>query len=110
MSVYNGPSITTSGLIFDMDVIKISRSYGLTSEYQYTPDGKLYIKTNVSMSKEERKQAKKGEHTSYSILNIVDVETSETDLYTIKYDGMNVFNKRRYFFVKTHNLKMYVNM
>lgn len=77
---------------FDMDVIKISRSYGLTSEYQFTPDGKLYIKTNVSMSKEERKQAKKGEHTSYSILNIVDVETSETDLYTIKYDGMNVFN------------------
>lgn len=77
---------------FDLDIVKGARSYGLTSTYQFASDGKLYVKTNVSMSKEERKQVKKGEHTSYSILNIVDVETSESDLYTIKYDGMNVFN------------------
>ncbi len=69
-----------------------SKSYGLTSSYEYGDDGKLYIKSNVSMSKAERKSAKKGEMTSYSIFSAVDLAKATITPFTFKFDNKNIFN------------------
>ncbi len=60
--------------------------------FDYGKDGNIYIKGYVRLSKEESKAAKKGEYTAYALLCVVDPATSEMEPYTMKYDGMNVFN------------------
>jgi hypothetical protein len=81
---------------FDLPVIKraLRTTYmsALYCNYELGMDGSLYVKSFVIMSKEERKAAKKGEQIAYSILNIVDIESNNVETYTIKYDGINIFN------------------
>lgn len=75
-----------------LPIVQMSKYAGTSSSYEYGADGNLYIKTYIRMSKEERKLAKKGEYTAYSILNIVDTESDELETYIMKYDGLNIFN------------------
>ncbi|MDP2385865.1 MAG: hypothetical protein Q8M29_05820 [Bacteroidota bacterium] len=69
-----------------------NKSYGLTSSYEYGDDGKLYIKSTVSMDKEERKKAAKGEMTSYTIFSVVDLTSGSITPFTFKFDNKNIFN------------------
>src|ERR1700741_2222888 len=67
--------------------IKLSnKSYGLTSSYEYGDDGKLYVRSIVSMDKEEKKKAKKGEMTSYTILSSVELRSGKRNPITCKSD------------------------
>ena len=70
----------------------ISKSYGLTSSYEYGDDGNLYIRSSVSMSKEERKNAKKGESTSYSVLSILDLKSGNINPFVMKFENKNIFD------------------
>lgn len=65
---------------------------GSVFSYEYGKDGNIYIKCFVRLSKEEEKQAAKGEYRAYSMLSVVSPATAEIESYTMKYDGMNVFN------------------
>ncbi|MFL5753196.1 MAG: hypothetical protein ACJ76F_07310 [Bacteroidia bacterium] len=69
-----------------------NKSFGLSSSYEFGDDGNLYVKSYVTMSKEERKNAKKGEATAYSILSVVDLNSGKITPYTMKFDNKNIFN------------------
>lgn len=75
-----------------LPIAQTTKFAGLSSYYEYGTDGNLYIKSYVRMSKDERKAAKKGEYSAYSILSVVDVATGDITPYTMKYDGLNIFN------------------
>ncbi len=64
----------------------------LYCNYELGLDGNLFIKSNVILSKEERKLAKPGEQIAFSILNVVDVESNNVETYELKFDGINIFN------------------
>src|ERR1035437_4963334 len=68
------------------------KSKSLTSSYEYGDDGNLHIKTYVTMDKEQRKTAKKGEAYRYPIYSVVKLETGNIQSYTIKFENKNVFD------------------
>ncbi|MFN5417958.1 MAG: hypothetical protein ACK5B9_12945, partial [Flavobacteriia bacterium] len=76
----------------DLPIEKTGKYGGLTSSYEYGKDGNLYIQSYVTMTKEERKMAQKGERFSYSILSVVNLMNEEMNSYTMKYDGKNIYN------------------
>ena len=65
-------------------------SYGLSSNYELGKDGNIYIKSYVSMSKEDKKNAKKGEAFSYCIFSAVKPESGELTKITLKEDSRNI--------------------
>ena len=69
---------------------KSNKSLGLSSSYELGKDGNIYIKSFVSMSKEERKNAKKGEAFSYCILSAVKPESGELSKITLKENSRNI--------------------
>lgn len=77
---------------FSLPVVQTGKFSGISSKYTYGKDGNLYIQSFVRMSKEERKTAKKGEYTSYSILSVVDLADSEINSFDMKYENINIFN------------------
>ena len=76
----------------ELPIKLLGKNYGLTSSYTFGDDGNLYVKSYVSMSKEERKNTKKGESTSYSIFSVINLSTGELKPFTFKYDNKNIFN------------------
>lgn len=75
-----------------LPVTLTSKSYGLTSSYEFGDDGNLYVKSYVSMDKDERKNARKGEATSFAIFSMIDLNTAAVTPYTMKFDGKNIFD------------------
>jgi hypothetical protein len=76
----------------ELPIKLVGKNYGLTSSYTFGDDGNLYIKSFVSMSREERKLAKKGESTSYSIFSAIDLASGKLTPFTFKFDDKNIFN------------------
>ncbi len=70
----------------------LAKSYGLTSTYEYGTDGNLYIRSFARMDKEERKSAKKGEVTAYSILSMVNLNSGDLTPFTMKFENKNIFD------------------
>ena len=65
---------------------------GLSSSYELGDDGNIYVETNINLSKEERKAAKKGEPLSYSLLTIVTPGTKQVKSYSVKFDNKVVYD------------------
>jgi len=76
----------------ELPIKLLGKNYGLTSNYTFGDDGNLYISSFVSMSKEERKSAKKGEIMSYSIFSAINVSKGKLTPFTFKFDDKNIFN------------------
>jgi hypothetical protein len=76
----------------ELPIKLLGKNYGLTSNYTFGDDGNLYISSFVSMSKEERKLAKKGESMSYSIFSAIDIANGKLVPFTFKFDNKNIFN------------------
>lgn len=75
-----------------LPVVQVSRYAGSAASYEYDAEGNIYIKNFVRMSRSQAKKAQKGEYYAYSVLNIVDISTGEMSEYTMKYQGINIFN------------------
>ena len=60
---------------------------GLTSRYEFGKDGNLYIRTYVSLTKEERKAAAKGEDLSYCIFSIVNIGSGDITNFSLRDNG-----------------------
>ena len=69
---------------------KSKTSYGLSSNYEMGEDGNIYIKSFISMTKEERKNAKKGETFSYCIFSTIKTESGELSKITLKDETRNI--------------------
>lgn len=65
-------------------------SWELTSQYTFGDDGNLYIKTPVTMSKDDMKNVKKGEPTSYSIFSAVNLIKGEIKSFPVKFENKNI--------------------
>jgi hypothetical protein len=89
----------------DLPIEKTGKYSGLTSSYEYGKDGNLYIQSNLRMTKEERKLAKKGDRISYSILSVVNIMKEEITTYTMKYENKNIYNFN--FIVADKEVKIY---
>jgi hypothetical protein len=83
----------------------ISKAYGATSGYEFGDDGSLYISTSVSMDKDERKNARKGEITSYGLLSQVELATGNIIPYTVKFDNKNVLEYS--YLIEKNGVKVY---
>ncbi|MBI1838220.1 MAG: hypothetical protein HYR91_13240, partial [Flavobacteriia bacterium] len=66
------------------------KSYGRTSSYSYGKDGNIYISSYITLSKEERKEAAKGENLSYCVLSIVSPETEGFAKIEFKKEDYNI--------------------
>lgn len=69
---------------------KQSTNY-LSASYEIGDDGKLYVKTYISMDKEERKQLKPRESATYNLLTVVDLSSGKYQSFPFKFDGKNLF-------------------
>ncbi len=67
-------------------------TYGLSSNYELGKDGNIYIKSYVYLTKEEIKNAKKGEAFSYCIFSTIKPETGELSKIILKEDSRNINN------------------
>ena len=76
----------------DLPIEKTGKFYGLTSSYSFERDGNLYIKSYASVPKEDRKSLKKGEHSSFSILSVVDTDADEITSFPMKYIDKNIYD------------------
>lgn len=85
--------------------LKTKKSYGTTAKYTLGSDGNIFIQSNVKLSREERKEAKKGENSSYSILSIVNPETDENTKFELRKDNYNI-NDFQYIITKS-KIKVY---
>lgn len=63
----------------------------LSASYEIGDDGKLYVKTYISMDKEERKQLKPRESATYNLLTIVELSSGKFQPFSFKFDGKNLF-------------------
>ena len=71
------------------------KTYGLTSSYKYGDDGNLYVRTMVSVDKEDIKNAKSNKTSivyRYPILTIVDVSSGKFTAFPIKAENKNIFD------------------
>lgn len=68
------------------------KSNDLSSNYEYGDDGNLHVRTYVTMNKEQRKAAKKGEATRFPIYSVIDVGSGKIKSYTMKFDNKNIFD------------------
>lgn len=64
----------------------------LSSSYEYGDDGNLHIKTYVTLSKEDRKSAKKGEAYRYPVYSVIELASGKIQSYSIKFENKNIFN------------------
>jgi hypothetical protein len=74
------------------DALRPTFISALYCDYELGIDGNLFIKSNVILSKDDRKNAKAGEQIAFSILNVVDIESNNVETYEIKFDGINIFD------------------
>jgi hypothetical protein len=74
----------------DLPISKMGRSYdGFSSTYEYGEDGKLFIYSVITPTREERKQLKKDGNVLsgyYDIISAVDLNTGNISSYTLKFD------------------------
>ncbi len=70
----------------------IRKSYGYTSVYHYGDDGNIYVRSLISMTKEEKKNLKKNESSSYSILSVINVTNETVTPFTMRFENKNIFN------------------
>lgn len=73
-------------------VQKTKRTSGLSSSYEYGVDGNLYIRSYITLSKEEREELSDGQQWSYSKLSIVDIASGELTDTDIRFIGKNIFD------------------
>ncbi|MBI1838186.1 MAG: hypothetical protein HYR91_13065 [Flavobacteriia bacterium] len=66
------------------------KSYGRTSSYSYGKDGNIYISSYITLSKEERKEAAKGENLSYCVLSVINPETEDFAKIELKKENYNI--------------------
>ncbi len=75
-----------------LPIIVKYRSNDLSSNYEYGDDGNLHVRTYVSMNKEQRKAAKKGEAHRFPIYTVIDVVSGKVKSYTMRFDNKNIFD------------------
>jgi len=75
-----------------LPIVVNGKSNKLTSSYVLGDDGNLHIKSRVAMSKEERKNLKQGESSSYSIYSMINLSSGNIKSYTMKFDNKNIFD------------------
>lgn len=63
----------------------------LSASYEIGNDGMLYVRTFITMDKEERKQLKPRESPNYNLLTVVDLPTGKYNSFPLKFDGKNLF-------------------
>ena len=71
---------------------KEKRTSGLSSSYEYGVDGNLYIRSYITLSKEEREGLMDGQQWSYSKLSVVDISSGELTDTDIRFNGKNIFD------------------
>lgn len=81
------------------------KSYGLTSDYTFGSDGNIFIRSNVKLSREEKKELKKGENGSYSIFSIVNPETEEINKFELRKENYNINDFK--FIITKDKIKIY---
>ncbi|MBL4898740.1 MAG: hypothetical protein JKX76_03715 [Colwellia sp.] len=90
---------------FTLPIVTTRKGLGPTSRYELGADNNLHVKTSVRLSREERKKAKKGAATSYTIYSVVDLETGNLRTYPIKFDNKNIFDFD--FIVSKNSIKIF---
>ena len=79
---------------FTLPVVAVNRTAGLTSSYEFGDDGNLFVKTYVSVDKEDIKNAKKNDQTivyRYPILTIIDPVSGKSSSFPIKAEDKSIF-------------------
>jgi hypothetical protein len=72
-------------------VSKKRRENFLTSSYELGDDGKIYVYSNIRLSKEELEEKPKGASSSYSMLTIIDPTHAVSNSISIRSEGKNIF-------------------
>jgi hypothetical protein len=74
-----------------LPITVVSKSYGLSSSYEFGVDGNLHVKSIVTMTKEERKGLAKGESYQYPIFSVIDLNSGKIKTHSFKFDSKNIF-------------------
>jgi hypothetical protein len=83
---------TSEEFKIELPIESPSKSYGLTSDYQYGNDGNIYVRSYITLSREERKNAPKGANMSYCVLSLINTETSDVSTFDIKDDNKRIID------------------
>lgn len=67
------------------------RSETLSSDYELGDDGNLHIKTYVKLSREEKRDMKRGESSGYQIYSVVDLSSGAIRSFPVKFEGKNIY-------------------
>lgn len=68
----------------ELPIKLIGKSYGLSSNYTYGKDGNIYVQSTVSLTREERKNAKKGEDLSYCVFSVINTDNKEATTFELR--------------------------
>lgn len=76
----------------ELPISKTGRSYdGFSSSYEYGDDGKLFIYSSISPTREERKQMKKEDKSIlsgyYDIISSIDLNNGNLKSFTVKFEN-----------------------
>jgi hypothetical protein len=71
-------------------VSKGKRAYGTSSYYTLGDDGNVYIRSTISLSKEERKNLPSGTSYSYSVFTAVNPENNNSESFELRADNTNI--------------------
>jgi hypothetical protein len=82
-----------------------NKTNGLLSNYTLGKDENIYITSKISLTKEERKAAKKGEDLSYVILSILNTESGDLSNFEMR-DNNKTINDVSYAITK-NKIKIY---
>jgi hypothetical protein len=64
----------------------------LSSDYELGNDGNLHVKTFITVGKEDAKNLKKGESSTFPFYSVVNLNSGDIKSYPFKFESKNIYN------------------